>query len=349
MHAPVTHILPLTHVRRARLLPVAGKVLVRNGQSVNASDVIAEAYYQNRHVLVDVRSMLRLSRKDLERVMDRQAGERVQKGDVLAEARGIFRRVVRAPIDGEIVSVSNGQIMIEAPGAPFQLRAGISGTVSEVLPERGAIIEADGALIQAVWGNGGIGVGMLLNLMRSADEELSTDRLDVSMRGAVVTGGHVADGRVLENAADLPLRGMILSSMSSELAPLALRLDMPVLLIEGFGRIAMNQPAYRLLTTSEKRDVSVYAVAYSQFTGDRPEVFIGLPASGEQAVEAVEFESGQQVRILSEPYRGLVGSLVQVFPALMRLPNGVRATSASVRLETGEQVTVPLSNLDVLE
>jgi len=43
MFAPVKCILPMTIVRRQRIMPVAGKVLVRAGQKVGATDTIAES------------------------------------------------------------------------------------------------------------------------------------------------------------------------------------------------------------------------------------------------------------------------------------------------------------------
>ena len=55
MLAPVTHILPLTNIRRTRALSVPGKVLVRAGQKVNAADVIAQAQIPAGHTVLDIR------------------------------------------------------------------------------------------------------------------------------------------------------------------------------------------------------------------------------------------------------------------------------------------------------
>jgi hypothetical protein len=350
MIAPVTHILPLTHIRRARLLPENGRVMVRAGQKVNATDVVAESPQQSRHVLVDVRNGLRLNRKDaLENYMDRQVGDRLQEGDVIGEAGGLFKRIVRSPVDGVIVAITGGRVLIEVPDAPYTLQAGITGVVTEIIPERGVIIDADGALVQGIWGNGIIDLGVLLSLIRSPEDSITRDRLDVSMRGAVVLAGCCESADVIQAAADLPLRGLILSSMSSDVIPAAKKAPFPIIVLEGFGNIPMGSAAFKLLTTSEKRDVSINAAVWDPFTGQRPEVLVTLPVDGKIAPEVLTFKVGQTVRVQMPPYIGQIGTLTKILPGRSRLSNGLRVPAGEVKLENKVQVTLPLMNLDVLE
>jgi hypothetical protein len=350
MIAPVTHILPLTHIRRARLLPENGRVLVRAGQKVNATDIVAESPQQCRHVLVDVRSSLRLRRKEsLEGYMERRVGDRLQEGDVIAEAGSLFKRIVRSPVDGEIVAITGGRVLIEVPEDPYSLMAGITGEVSEIIPERGVIIEADGALVQGVWGNDHIDLGVLLSLIRSPEDSITRDRLDVSMRGAVVLAGFCENVDVIESAAQLPLRGLILSSMTADLIPAASQAPFPIVVLEGFGNIPMSSAAFKLLSTSEKRDVAINASAFDPFTGQRPEILVSLPAMGKLAPEVEAFKTGQTVKVQTHPYIGQIGTLTKLLPGLTRLSNGLRVPAGEVKLENNVQVILPLMNLDVLE
>ena len=81
-------------------------------------------------------------------------------------------------------------------------------------------MRANGALIQGVWGNGPhVGEGLMVILLKSPDDELQRTDLEVSLRGAIVVAGHCKIPKRCASAASLPLRGLVLASMSSDLIP----------------------------------------------------------------------------------------------------------------------------------
>jgi hypothetical protein len=112
----------------------------------------------------------------------------------------------------------------------------------------------------------------------------------------------------------------------------------------------MNSIAYKLLSTNIRRDAALNAEVYDRLLGTRPEVFVPLPVSQEppepRAVAA--FATGQTVRVISLTSPSQIGTLKQLHTTLVSLPNGLRAKTAEVRLENGEQIIVPLTNLEVL-
>lgn len=349
MLAPVTHLLALTTIRRDRLLPTRGRVLVRAGQKVNATDVIAESVQPGEHLLIDVRRALGIERvSTAQRIIERTVGERLEKGDIIAQTGGLFSRVIRAPEDCEVVAIQRGQVLLELNKNVVALRAGINGTIVNVLPEMGATVETNGALLQGVWGNGPVDMGLLQVIAHSPEEELTRPQLDMTMRGAVVVGGHVADADTLQAAGELPVRGLVLASMTADLLPIARQMTYPILLLEGFGRIAINPVAFKLLLSNVKRDAAINA-NWNPDRGERPELVIPLPADAQLASDNLEFKPGQIVKILKPPYTSQIGVLTQVRPGLTLLPNGLRAPVGQVRLETNEQVTVPLANLTLIE
>ena len=249
-----------------------------------------------------------------------------------------------------MVAVGGGQILLETGDASVQLKAGIPGTVVHIIPNRGALIRTVGALIQGTWGNGRIESGVLLNLTEKSDDVLSASRLDVSLRGSIILAGLVKDVETLRTAAELPVRGLILSSISPGLLPVAQQMRFPIVAIDGFGQIPMNSAAYKLLTSNAKRDVTINAEAFNRYTGARPEVIIPLPVSQEpsEPIDVDTLEVGKTVRMRRAPHAGAIGTLTKLHPGLSSLPSGLRAKAAEVKLENEEKILVPLVNLEIV-
>jgi hypothetical protein len=350
MLARITHLLPLTNIRRQRVLPVNGRVLVRSGQKVSATDVVADARLAKDHLLLDISRGLGLPTAQADKLIERKVGDEVTQGDVIAGPVGLFQRTVRSPKDGRVVAVGGGQVLLELENSILELRAGIAGVVAELIPDRGAIIETQGALIQGIWGNNLIEDGVLTVLARSPEDELTVDRLDVSQRGAIILGGPCTQPDVLRIAAEVPLRALVLASITAKLIPLAAKCTIPIVVLEGFGRLPMSTSAFRILSTNDKRDICINAAAWNHFTGEKPEVVIPLPSSGQIPAprESDIYAAGKTVKIIQAPHKGQVATVVALCPGLTTFPSGIRMPAAVLRLESGDQVTAPLVNMDVI-
>jgi hypothetical protein len=350
MQGPVHHIIGITSIVRERLLPILGTVLVRLNQKVNPNDVIAEANWAREHVLLDVARTLGVSANVADRLIKCKENDRLAAKTEIAAGKGLFPRSVVVPRDGRVVIVGGGQVLMEVGETKMELRAGISGTVIEVIPNRGAVLQTAGALVQGVWGNGRIDSGLLVNLVEKPDDVLDARRIDVSMRGFVILAGMLKDAEALKAAADLPVRGLILSSLYPSLIPQAREMRYPIIVTDGFGSLPMNSAAYKLLSTNAKREVTVNAEAYDRYSGARPELIISLPATNNPpALREVEtFVRGLQVRMRRPPALGMIGSIVSIKPGLTTLLSGLRAPAAEVKLENGETVVAPLVNLEVV-
>lgn len=350
MLAPITHVLPLTTIVRERLLPVAGKVNVHVNQRVNPTDVIAEATFAREHVLLDVARTFGISTVAADKLIRVQEGDRLTQGALVAASKGFFASDIKAPRPGRVMIVGGGQVLMEVGDTRVELRAGLPGLVTQVIGDRGVVIRTSGALVQGVWGNGRIDNGLMVNLLEKPDDVLTSARLDVSLRGSVILGGHVRDVETLKVAAELPVRGLILSSMPSSLIATGYQMRYPILVIEGFGMMPMNTAAFKLLTTNNKREATVNAEHFDRYTGNRPEVIVPLPVSNEPA-EPNNYETfaiGQHVRMRRPPNAGMIGTITNLPMGLSLLPSGLRAPSAEVRLENGESTVVPLVNLEVV-
>lgn len=350
MLAPVNHVIGLTTIVRERLLPISGNVIARVQQKVTASEVVAETRWAREHALLDVARILGVSPVAADKLIKCKVDDKLAASTEIAVGRGLFPRSVRAPKDGRVVAVGGGQVLMEIGESKIEVRAGMPGTVVQVVPGRGVVIQASGGLVQGVWGNGRIDSGVLVNLMEGLDTVLLPKRIDVSLRGSVILGGMINNVETLQVLAELPARGLIASSIQPSLLPKAREMRYPILVTDGIGSMPMNSAAYRLLSTNAKREVTLNTETYDRYTGARPEVFIALPVSAEPPMpnEVEVFAPGMQVRMRRPPSMGMIGSIVALKPGLTVLPSGLRAQAAEVKLENDETVIVPLVNMEVV-
>lgn len=350
MQAPVAHIHALTTLRRERLLPVLGRVVVRLDQKVGPLDVVAEANFGRQHALINAARAMGVDPSAADDLIVVKAGNQVNRGDVLAQRSGLVKQAVYAPEAGRIVLIGGGKILMELGEETFELQAGLPGTVSRLVNDKGIEITFTGAQVQGVWGNGKIDMGLLLPLGSSPEEALTANQLDVNQRGSVLLAGHCDEPSALLAAADQLVRGLILGCISPALLPLAAEMSYPIVVVDGFGQRPFNGAAFKLLTTNAKREACLNAQEFDRFSGVHPEVLIPLPIDQELTPprELETFAPEQQVRLLRAPHAGGVGTLLNLKPGLTTMPSGLRLPAAEVRLETGEQVIVPLANLEVL-
>jgi hypothetical protein len=348
--APVHHILPLTTIVRERLLPVKGKVLARLSQKVGPADIVAEATWAREHIFLDVARTLNISPDAADKLIRCQTDDKILAGAAVAVGRGLLPKVVKSPRDGRVVAAGGGQVLIESGQSHMELRAGIPGTVMQIIPDRGVVIQTTGALVQGVWGNGRVDTGVMINLADKPDTELTVSRLDVSMRGSIIVAGQVKQADALQAAADLPVRGLIIGSLFPSLLPVAREMRYPIILTDSFGVLPMNSAAYRLISTNAKREATLNAEFFDRYSGARPEVIIPLPVTSEppQPHDVEVFAPGQTVRLRRQPAAGFIGMVVALRPGLTVFPSGLRAAAAEIKLENGEQLLIPLVNLEVV-
>jgi hypothetical protein len=350
MLAPVTHLLPLTTVQRERLLPSPGQVFAHLDQKISPMDVVAEAHVGGQHLLLDVARLLRVPPEKADRLIKCKAGDQVAKNQVIAQSRDLIPQTIRAAQDGKVLLVGGGKVLLEVGETALELLARVPGMVTRVVQDRGIEITFSGALVQGVWGNGQVDSGMILPLLNSADDALTAKQMDVSQRGAVILAGACSDPAALQTAGELPVRGIILGSLSPALLAQASQMHYPIVVVDGFDQRPLNSVAFKLLTSHAKREVTVNGEIPDRYSGVRPEIYIPLPVGEEppRLREVETFAPNQPVRLLRAPHPGAIGILINLKPGLITMPSGLRMQAAEVKLDTGELVIVPLANLEVL-
>nr|HID15105.1 hypothetical protein [Anaerolineae bacterium] len=346
-----TQAIPLTNVRRERVLPVPGEVLVRAGERVEPTQVVARANMPGDFRILPVARLLGIPASQVKRYLRVNLGDEVQQGQAVAARRGLLARSVRSPIDGVMTASGGGRILIEAQPTLFELRAYIYGTVSSVLEHHGVVIETTGAVIQGVWGAGGESLGVLKCMVKSPDEPLRAKTIDPSCHGTILVGGASLKEAVLERAQELQVRGLVTGGLPPELVSWVERLPFPIVVTEGIGAIPMSTPIFRLLATNDGREASISGRVQPRWGIVRPEIVIPLPAETlppAQTQPGMPLTVGARVRVVRAPYIGAVGTVTALPAHARRIETGARVRGAEVDLGQRAPVFVPLANLEIL-
>lgn len=356
MYYPVeTQVTPLTNVRRERILPAPGEILVRAGDRVEPMQIVARTNLPGDFRILPVARLLDVATSQTKRYLRVKPGDEVQQGQVVAKRGRLFARSIKSPIDGVVTASGDGRLLIEAQSTPFELYAYINGTVTDVLEPHGLLVETTGAVIQGVWGAGGgssgEGLGVLRCMVKNPDELLQAQAIDPSCHGMILIGGAGLDNTAIEQAQELQVRGIVVGGLSPELISQAEKATFPVIVTEGIGTVSMSTPIFRLLTTNDGREASISGRTQSRWPVMRPEIIIPLPAETlppSQTQIGAPLVVGAQVRVMRAPYMGTVGTVTALPAYARRTETGARVHGAEVDLEQATTVFIPLANLEVL-
>lgn len=348
-----THVLPLTTIRRERILPWPGELLIGMGQPVEPSDVVARAGRPRPFLILDVSRKLNLSVEQAEKAYLKRPGELVQQGEPLAQRKGslLGGRKITSPVDGTVLAVGSGRMVIRPIPEMFELRALLSGVITNVTPSFGVTIETPGALIQGVWGSGKEGYGVLKLGVEEPGAIMHAEQVEVAYHGSILVCGATLDMEILEKAQQVQARGLVVGAVPAELREQISRHILPVISTEGMGRIPISSVIFNLLKANEGREVMMLAVDSQRWRPVRPEIVIPLPVSSPPQMPpplGAALSPGLKVRIRRAPYWGEVGIVKAVHNEPCRIESGISFPGAEVTLDDGTVVFVPYVNLDLV-
>ena len=351
MLSKVKQIHALTSIKRERVLPVTGHVLVRRLQKVSPTDVIVIASISPQYMLLDISQGLKVPPSRADELLQRQAGDELSKGDVIAGPVGLFQRVIRAPKAGIVRIAGEGKVLYEISSSPVELQAGMDGTVTNIIPERGAIIETRGALIQGIWGNGKVTYGVLQPVSNDLLQELVPEQLNISYRGTILTAGYCKNPEVLELAGNIPIKGLVLGSISSELIPAAMAVNYPIMVVDGFGSTPMNFTAQNILVANKDKNVALNAQTYDHFMGNIPEAIISNPTQPETniPIESETLKAGKKVIINNSSLAPQIGTIDRINVGKQTISSGIETQTAEISIGADQKAVIPLYNLEIIK
>jgi len=337
-------------ILRVRKLPCRGQVLVKVGDHLEPADVVARCSQQEQVVVLDLARALDVGLEDVEEHVLVRPGEPVEPGTLVASRPRRWRRsfCIHAGLRGNVIGLREGSLFLRGSPDWVQLRAYLPGEVSEIIPERGAIMQASGTVVRGVWGSGTEENGILSVMADSAGDPLPWRRVTRDQYGMILVAGTLQSALALERAALHHVAGIITGSLHPELRPICRSMPFPVVVTEGMGRIAMASPVFSALQEHEG-DRAVLA-GDARLAPSGPELII--PYRVEQADYALSIRQppavGALVRLTGYARLGQVGEIVSLPSEPQITAVGESVMGAWVRLADRRLVFVPLQNLEVL-
>ncbi len=356
-------------VHKHRILPLKGEVLTEVGARVTPDEVVARTYLPGAVGLVNVANKLGVDQQDVPSKMLKKEGDEVEEGEVIALSKGffgLFKSEVASPMSGTIESVSGitGQVILRGTPRPVEVKAYITGEVTEVIPEEGVVVHTCGSFIQGIFGVGGETAGAIKMICESPDQVLSPDLIHAEHKGKILVGGSLVTSDGLKKAIEVGASGVVVGGFDDKDLRAFLGYDLGVaitgheklgvtlIVTEGFGKINMAPRTYALLKSHEGHLASINGATQIRAGVIRPEVII--PVDDAVHVDDRERHSGQldpgvQLRIIREPHFGVLGTVKSLPTKPMVLESGSKARVVEVELESGAAVMLPRANVEIIE
>lgn len=369
-YTPGLKIKKSTIVKKRRVLPIKGEVLVKNGQDVSYQDVVARTYAPGDVQMQPVAFALGIEPKELPQTMMKKVGDEVKEGEMIAVSKaffGKFKKEVQAKTSGkiELISEHTGFIAIRTKPIPIQVDSYIQGKVIQIIPDFGAEVETSASLIQGIFGIGGERHGEI-EMIANRNEIISTDQIGTTCAGKIIAGGSLLSYEVLRKAVEVGAKGIVTGGIKRDDLTKFLGYEIGVaitgheevgltcIVTEGFGKIAMAGNTYDLLKSLNGQIASINGATQIRAGVVRPEIIVpkqdGTIRSDDVTKGVPEgMKVGMLVRMIRKPYFGTIGRVLSLPFELQTLESESKVRVMTVALEDGRQITVPRANVEIME
>lgn len=360
-------------VKKLRRLPLPGDVLVKEGDTVSHDTVVARTQVPGEPYMIKVIHLLGVEPEGFERYMLKKVGEIVEENEPLALRRyffGLFEKICLSPVTGtvELISTITGQAIVRGLPTPIDVNAYLPGTIIEVLPKEGVVVQTPAAFIQGILGIGGEAHGDIMMMSKTPEDVLEAEQITQKCVGKVLVGGSLVTGDALHKAVEVGARGIVVGGITDKDMIDLLGHEMGVaitgheevgitlIITEGFGKMAMSERTFELLKKFEGNLACVNGTTQIRAGVMRPEIIIPQKISSTKFAEFDEedifgggLKPGTPIRLIREPYFGALGKVVSLPVELQKLETGSEVRVLEAELEDGRRVIVPRANVEIIE
>ncbi len=369
-YTPGLKVLHETVIDKERRLPLKGTVIVEKGNMVTPDDIVAKTNLPGNVRMVNVANQLNIDAIDINEVMIAKEGTAVAKDEMIAETKGLFglfKSNVTAPVAGtiEVISDTTGQVVIREAPIPVEIDAYMKGSIKNIIPEEGVMIESEGVFIQGIFGIGGESRGELAIVTNKRDDEITEDMITSDLEGKIIVGGSFISLVAYKKAIQMKVAGVVvggfnyfdLEDILGYILGVAITgsedLVTSLILTEGYGKIRMGSQTFDLLMDHDGKFASINGATQIRAGVIRPEIVIPLTKDelkgDHRDVDASEgIQTGSLVRVIRAPYFGRMGQVIDLPAELRKMESETMVRVAIIEID-GENIEIPRANLEMVE
>ena len=368
-YTPGLKVLKKTIFKKERILPLKGDVLVKNGDQLTPDTIVASTNLPGNVQMLKVSNILNIDPKDVVEALQIKEGQKVKKGDIIAETSGIFgmfKSSVESPVDGTIESISQstGRVVVRESPIPVEVDAYVSGVVDDVVENEGIVLKSNAAFIQGIFGIAGEKRGDLLVVSSGPEEELTADQITGDMKGKILIGGSFLSLEAYKKALSVQVAGIVVGGFNYYDLKAILgynlgaaitgteKLNTALIVTEGYGSIPMSEATFSLLKENDGKAASINGATQIRAGVIRPEIVIPLDSentdndSSSKIPEGIQ--EGSTVRVIRSPNFGKIGKVISLPSELNKMESETMVRVAEINID-GNNILIPRANLEMVE
>jgi hypothetical protein len=371
-YTPGLRVTDKTLIRKKRILPIQGDVMIKSGDVVTSDTIIAKTELPGKVHTINVVNLLSIVPEDIRHYMIKNEGTKIEKDETIAESKPLirwFKTTIKSPIKGTIENISEitGQVLLREEPQPLQLKAYIDGEVVQVIEKEGALVETYCSFIQGIFGIGGETTGIIQVAVKNPGQELTADLVLPEYKDKIIVGGSYVSSSALKKSIELGIKGIVVGGFDDKDLKDLLGYDLGVaitgtekvgltlIVTEGFGRINMAKKTFDLLVSRQGKKASISGVTQIRAGVIRPEIIIPDPGL-KQAISGTEegwergaLKEGDQIRIIREPYFGQLARVKSLPNELAKIETESPARILEAEFPDGKTAVIPRANVELIE
>lgn len=363
-------------IRKNRILPLKGNVIVKENEFVNSDRIVAKTELPGKVHPIKIINKLGISAGRIKDYMLKKEGETINKNEPLADSKPwlkFLKVTCYSPITGKVetISTTTGQVMLRENPRLVQIHAYIDGKVVKIMDEEGIIIETLATFIQGIFGIGGEAIGELVIPIDKPSDVLTPNDINDSFRDKIVVVGAYIDHETLKKAIEVGIKGVIVGGFDDRILKDILGYDIGVavtgtedigttiVITEGFGKITIAQKTFDLLKLRKGAKTSINGATQIRAGVVRPEIiipFIDKIGSDSSSTNKTNYQEeptglkpGDTIRIIRKPHFGKIGVVNKLPSEPQVIETESKMRILEVKFPDGSVAIVPRSNVEAIE